>query len=124
MIRIVAVCSVALIAISSVSAAAPHVQTVAIGHGVDHVTLTASTSQLQSRLWVQRLRGVGIVNASADVTCEQRTSHASSGGSEMFTFTLSPSARQMIWRYGGTRPCMVTVSIRGKGRLALALRGY
>jgi hypothetical protein len=85
-----------------------------------------STEQLRSRLWLQRIGGSGIAYGHGDVLCEQKTtSTGSSSQSEMFAFSLPPDSRQPLWRYvGGSHSCVVTVSVHGKGRLAVALLGY
>jgi hypothetical protein len=122
--RLLVVCGVTLIAGASALAGVPLIRTLATGHEVGHVTLEASTAQLRSRLWLQRLGGSGIAHGSGDVSCRQNTGTGSSGEDEMFAFTLSPNSRQTLWRFGGTDSCVVTVSLRGVGRLAVALRGY
>jgi hypothetical protein len=76
-------------------------------------------------LWLQRIGGSGLARGSGDVSCQQKTTNAgSSSQNEMFAFGLPPNSRQAVWRFAGTHPCVVTVSVRGKGRLVVALRGY
>jgi hypothetical protein len=124
-LRLALVCGVVLIAASSALADTPLVRTLARAHGVGHVTLGASTAQLRSRLWLQRIGGSGLARGSGDVSCQQKTTNAgSSSQNEMFAFGLPPNSRQAVWRFAGTHPCVVTVSVRGKGRLVVALRGY
>jgi hypothetical protein len=118
-----AICGLALIGGTSALAATPLALTLTRANGVGYVTLSASTRHLQSRLWVQRTGGSTIARGSGDVSCEQKTNIATLGSSEMFTFTLAPNGRETLW-HGGSGSCVVTVSIRGQGRLAAALRGY
>jgi hypothetical protein len=123
--RLALVCGVVLIAASTALAGAPLVRTLARTHGVGHVTLGVSTAQLRSQLWLQRIGGSGLARGSGDVSCQQKTTSAgSSGVDEMFAFDLPPNSRQPVWRFGGTQSCVVTVSVRGEGRLVVALRGY
>jgi hypothetical protein len=110
---------------SSAVAETPLVRTLATAHGVGHVTVGASTDQLRSRLWVQRIGGTGAAPGSGYVSCESKTTSAGDSGSdEDLVFSLPPSSRQMLWRFAGAASCVVTVSVRGNARLVLSLRGY
>ena len=112
--------TVALLASSSALAGVPLVRTLATAYGSGSVIAGVSTGSLRARLWVQRIGGVGVAHGSADTTCGQ----LSAGTSEMFALTLAPNARANLWRYGGSGSCVVTVKLRGKGRITIAFRGY
>ena len=123
--RLAAVSAVGLIATTSAVAGTPLIRTLATGHGVGHVTLGVSTESLRSRLWLQRIGGSGTARGTGYTSCQEMTSGVGSAGQdEMFAFSLAPNARQILWRSGGGPSCIVTVTLRGKGRLAVALRGY
>jgi hypothetical protein len=120
------VLAVGLVAASTALAATPLVRTLVRAHGVGHVTVGVSTGQLRSRLWIDRIGGSGIDNGSGYTSCPQKTTSTGTGGVDaMFAFSLPPGSRQPLWRYaGGSRSCVVTVTVHGKGRLVVALRGY
>ena len=124
-VRPVLACGVALVAASSALAGTPLVRTLVTERGVGQVTIGAGTSNLHSRLWLQRIGGSGVAHGSGDVSCPgMTTSHRSSSQSEMYAFSLPPNGRVTMWRAGGSESCVVTASVQGKGRLVLALRGY
>jgi hypothetical protein len=110
-----------LVACSSALAGSPLVRTLATAHGFGSVTAGVGTDHLRTRLWVQRIGGVGVVRGSGYTSCQ-----ASNGTGEdvMFALTLPPNARANLWRYGGSDSCVVTLKLRGKGRIAIAFRGY
>jgi hypothetical protein len=123
-VRPVLACGVALVAASSALAGTPLVRTLVTERGVGHVTIGAGTDELHSRLWLQRIGGSGVAHGSGDVSCQKAGSSGSSGQSTMYAFSLPPNGRVTMWRSSGTESCVVTASVRGRGRLALALRGY
>ena len=112
----------ALVASSSALAGVPLVRTLATAHGFGSVTAGVGTDHLRTRLWVQRIGGVGVARGSGHTSCQQ----ASNGTSQdvMFALRLPPNARANLWRYGGSDSCVVTLKLRGKGRIAIAFRGY
>jgi hypothetical protein len=124
--RWVVVLTICLAAVSFAVAGTPLVRTLARAHGVGHVTVGVSTGQLRSRLWIDRIGGTGIAHGSGYTSCPQKTTSTGTLGSDMmFAFSLPPGSRQPLWRYvEGSRSCVVTVSVHGKGRLTVALRGY
>jgi hypothetical protein len=111
-----------LVASTSALAGAPLVRTLATAHGFGSVTAGVGTDQLRSRLWVQRIGGVGVAHGSGYTSCQQASNGTSQD--EMFAMTLAPNARATVWRYGGSASCVVTLKLRGKGRIAIAFRGY
>lgn len=115
---------VALISASAAAAGAPLVRTLATAHAFGHVTVGASTDQIKTRLWIQRIGGSGIAHGSGSTICTRKTVSGSTGEEMAFSFNLRPGSRQTLWRAGGSSPCVVTVSLRGRDRLAVALRGY
>jgi hypothetical protein len=119
-LRVSVIVACALLACSSALAGVPLVRTLATAQGFGSVIAGVSTNSLRTRLWVQRIGGVGIAHGSADTTCGQ----LSNGSSQMFTLTLTPNARANLWLRGGSGSCVVTVKLRGKGRITIAFRGY
>lgn len=106
---------------SSALAGAPLVRTLATAHGFGSVTAGVGTDHLRTRLWVQRIGGVGVAHGSGYTSCQASDG---TGQDEMFAFTLAPNARATLWRYSGDDSCVVTLKLRGKGRIAIAFRGY
>jgi len=107
---------------STALAGVPLIRTLATAHGFGSVSAGVGTDHLRTRLWVQRIGGVGVAHGSGYTSCQ----HASNGTGEdeMFALTLAPNARATLWRYGGSDSCVVTLKLRGKGRIAIAFRGY
>jgi hypothetical protein len=119
-------CGAALVAASPALGAPPfaRVRTLAAAHGTGTVTALAGTQGLHTRLWVVRPGGTAVAHGTGDVTCAEHLAGGAAGESEMFAFTIAPNGRQTVWRrLGGTVDCTVRVSLRGRGRLALLLRG-
>ena len=125
-VRLAVGLAVALLVTASALAGTPLVRTLARAHGVGHVTVGVSTAQLRSRLWVDRTGGSGSAHGSGYTSCQETTTGMGSGGVDvMFAFSLPPGSREPLWRYGGgSRSCVVTITLHGKGRLVVALRGY
>jgi hypothetical protein len=107
---------------SAALAGAPLVRTLATAHGFGSVTAGVGTDHLRTRLWVQRIGGAGVVHGSGYTSCQQAAN--GTGQDEMFALTLAPNTRATLWRYGGSDSCVVTLKLRGKGRIAIAFRGY
>ena len=116
--------AVAVLVAASSAAAAPFPLTLAHARGVSNVAVGTSTTRLRKELWLDRIGGTGIAHGTATVSCEMRSAVGLTGQDEVLTFSVAARARQVIWRYGGTRDCKVSVSLHGKGLLAVALRGY
>jgi hypothetical protein len=111
-----------LVGSSSALAGSPLVRTLATAHGFGSVTAGVGTDHLRTRLWVQRIGGVGVARGSGYTSCTQAPN--GTGQDVMFALTLAPNARANLWRYGGGDSCVVTLKLRGKGRIAIAFRGY
>jgi hypothetical protein len=93
-------------------------------HGRGSVTVSAATTHLRGRIWLDRIGGVGIAHGSASLSCQSTSADGmTTGGDSLFKFSVEPSSRQLIWRHGGGA-CTVTVLLTGKGPLSVALRGY
>jgi hypothetical protein len=105
-------------------AAGPMTLLLARSHGRGSVTISAATAHLRDRIWLDRIGGVGIAHGSASLSCQSTSRDGMvTGGDSLFKFSVKPSGRQLIWRYGGGA-CTVTVLLTGKGPLSVALRGY
>lgn len=115
---------VGLTASSAAYAGTPLVLRLARAHHAGSVAISARTAHLRSQMWITRGRGVGVARGSARVSCQQSSSLGRGGDIEIFSFKLAPGSRQELWRFGGTDVCVVDISLRGTGQLAVALRGY
>ncbi len=105
-------------------ARAPMTQVLATAHGRGSVTVSAGTAHLHGRIWLVRQGGSGTARGTATVACIGKMTDVGKGyNDQLFELTIGSNARQEIWRYRG-EVCTVTVSLKGKGLLTVALRGY
>lgn len=101
------------------------VLTLAHASATSSVTVGVATDRLHTQLWAQRLGGQGDARGNATVSCETRTKNGSSGTDTIVLFRhLKPGGRVVLWRGSNGASCEVTVTVRAKGRIAVALRGY
>jgi hypothetical protein len=112
----------ALVGTTVALAAGPMTLLLARSNGRGSVTVSASTTHLRDRIWIDRIGGVGLARGWASVSCESTRGGMVSGADSLFKFRLKPSGRQVIWRYGGGA-CEVSVLLAGAGPLSVALRG-
>ncbi len=109
---------------SVAAARAPMTLLLATAHGRGSVTVSAGTAHLHGHIWLVRHSGSGTAHGKATVACVGKMTDVGKGyNDEWFQFTIAPNAQREIWRYGGD-VCTVTVSLKGKGVLTVALRGY
>jgi hypothetical protein len=87
------------------------------------VTVVAPTKGLRTGMWLHQLAGPRSSRAKATVTCTKRTSGRSWAGSgTYFRFATTAGRWHELRRYLGS-PCTVEVTVTGRGRIALELRG-
>jgi hypothetical protein len=109
---------------SVAAARAPMTLLLATAHGRGSVTFSTGTAHLHGRIWLVREGGSGTAHGKATVACVGKMTDTGKGYTdEWFQFQIGSNGRQEIWRYGGD-VCTVTVSLKGKGVLTVALRGY
>jgi hypothetical protein len=109
---------------SSAAAGVPMTLLLASAHGRGSVAIRAGTAHLHGRVWLYRDGGIGDANGIANISCRTKKTAAGVGGlDESFRVKIGPSSRQLLWRYGGDA-CTISVSLKGRGQLRIALRGY
>jgi hypothetical protein len=126
--RLLPTAAVGLLAVAGVaSAMTPLVRTLDEARGRGSVTVAARTGSLHTEMWIARTGGKGLAHVSGGVSCETRTSSGTSAEDEAFGFSLPPSSRHVLWRHvphSGNCVISVSVTVRGRGVLRVALRGY
>jgi hypothetical protein len=113
-----------MIGSSSAAAGVPMTLLLASAHGQGSVAISAGTVHLHGRVWLYREGGIGNANGTANVSCRTKKTTAGVGGvDESFQVKIAPNSRRLVWRYGG-EACTISVSLKGRGQLRIALRGY
>jgi hypothetical protein len=106
----------------TLAGAQPPLMTKRVAHGVGQgsVTVVVTTGRLRKDVWLRQVDGSG--NAKAQVTCQRRQGRAFTGTTMWVRFPSRRGAWHEVWRYGG-QSCDVEVTVTGRGRLVVELRG-
>jgi len=100
-------------------------QLLATAHGRGSVTISAPTTHLHSRIWLVRRGGTGTASGKTTLVCHGAMTATGKGySSQWFDFRVGPGERKVVWLYGSSDPCTLTVALTGRGLLTVSLRGY